>query len=122
MKKLLLLLAFLSVIPVFAADNTHVNCAGTPLGIAYTNVYPQLALTGLVAKSHLGIINSTANAICCNVVTPSPINPPSGGNGDERCFPAASFALLDFVSISANVYCRTLGGTTSSGTLDVWTW
>jgi hypothetical protein len=102
--------------------NMRVNTASNNLGSAYTAVFPQLTLTGLVAKSHFGIVNGTGSEICCNLVTPSPINPPTSGNDKEQCFPANSYALVDFTPISANVYCRSFSGTISSGVFSVWTW
>jgi hypothetical protein len=123
MKKLVLFLSlFLGVSQAVAVPNIHINLASSNLGSSYTAVFPQLTLTGLVGKSHFGIVNTASGAVCCNTVTASPINPPSAADGGERCFPANSQAFLDFTQISANVYCRSLSGTLSTGTLDVWTW
>ena len=121
MKKIFLWFALFPLF-AFAADNAQVNCAVNNLGPTYNITYPQLTLTGLVNKSHLAILNNTGNTICCNSVNPSPLNPPPSGGGNERCTPAGAYAALDFVTINANVYCRTQSGTTSSGTFAVWTW
>lgn len=119
---LIALVMWLGTVSFAGQPNARVNTASSNLGSSYTAVYPQLTLNGLVAKSHFGMVNNTASEICCNLVTPSPINPPSGGNNAEQCFPAGSYAFLDFTPISANVYCRSFSGTISSGVFSVWTW
>lgn len=105
-----------------AGPNAHINAASTNVGSTYAATFPSLAVTGLVAKSHFSVINNTTSAICCNLVTASPINPPSANNAEERCFPANTYAFVDFTSISANVYCRSLTGTITDGTIDIAAW
>jgi hypothetical protein len=119
----IVLVLWLGTASCFAAGpNAHINCASTSLGSTYTAVFPQLAVTGLVSKSHFSIINNTTSAVCCNLVTASPLNPPSSGGSEERCFPANTYAFVDFTPIAANVYCRSLSGTISDGTIDIANW
>lgn len=122
MKKLAILLSIALSIPSFGVSTVHVALGTNNLAATYSTSFPQLTLSGLYYKAHLAIINGAASAICCDTETPSATVAPTAADGHELCAPASSFMVYDNINILKNVYCRSISGTLSSGTLDVQTW